>query len=252
MITLNPKSVTKEGWKSLSIGLGLSIILILVNPLTVMFHGFGLLVHELGHTITHWLFGRPAIPTINFMFGGGLTLVFDHSPFVISLVYLAIAFLFYLCRFYPRLQGILVLFVGVYTWCLLTPTNVMLSTWMGHGMEAISIVVCLYLSGSGYFCRMIGDRTIYAMLGFFTLFSNIQFAWKLIYDVEFRDWYEDGKGGMLDNDLTILANDYFHINLSVIAGFFLICCLLAPVFAFLLFRFEELWCSWIETLLYSK
>jgi len=250
-ITLEVKSVSKEGWRALITGLVLSIILVVVSPLKLMFYGFSILVHELGHTITNWLFGRPAIPTVDLLYGGGLTIVFDQSVIVIGLVYVALGTLFYLCRFYPRLQGFLVLLAGIYTCCLFSPMNRILSTAMGHGMEVTAIMVCLYLSTSGYFCRMAGDRSIYAMLGFFTLFVDLQFAWKLIYDSDFRDWYLEGKGGVLDNDFTILANDYFHVNLSVVAGCLLVSCLLAPLVAFILFRYEQVWNKWVDGLISS-
>lgn len=75
-----------------------------------------------------------------------------------------------------------------------------------------------------------------------------QFGWKLIYDPDFRDWYLRGKGGVLDNDFTILADDYFHVNLSVVAGCLLICYLLAPLVAFILFRYEQVWKKWVDVL----
>jgi hypothetical protein len=240
-LSLQPRTIEAKGMGALLTGFVLAVILFALGPLKVLFHGFLILVHEIGHAVTHWLFGRPAIPSVNILFGGGITLVFGQSLWLIVLIYLGIAFLIYLCRAYPRLQGILVLLTLVYTVCLFTRTNTMLSTFMGHGMELVAIAVCLYFSTSGYFCRIPGDRAIYAMLGFFTLFSDVQFSWQLSHDADLRAWYEGGIGGMIDNDFVILANEYFGVDLSVIANLFLLGCLLAPAIAFLAFRYEAWW-----------
>jgi hypothetical protein len=236
------QAVTNEGWGAVLTGLVLALVLFILSPLKLLFRGFLVMVHEVGHAVTHWLFGRPAIPLIDFAFGGGITLSFEQSWLILGLIYGAIAYLIWLCRVYPRLQGILVLFTGLYSFCLFTNWNLILSTFMGHGMEILAIFICLYLSISGYWCRMGGDRAIYAMLGFFTLFSDLQFSWQLLYDLDFQSWYDEGKGGMIDNDLVILANDYFSTNLSTVVGFLIIGCIAAPILAFLVFRYE----SWVR------
>ena len=233
-----PQAVTVEGWGAVLTGLVLAVLLFILGPLKLLFRGFLVLVHEVGHALTHWLFGRPAILMIDFAFGGGITLSFEQSRLILGLIYLAIAYLIWLCRVYPRLQGILVLLSGLYSFCLFTSWNLILSTFMGHGMEILAIFICLYLSISGYFCRMGGDRAIYAMLGFFTLFSDLQFSWQLLYDLDFQSWYGEGKGGVIDNDLVILASDYFNTDLSTLVGFLMTGCIVAPILAFLLFRYE--------------
>ena len=239
---LSPKKISSAGWGALGTGLILAILLMTISPLKLLFAGFLVMVHELGHAVTHWLFGRPALPTVNLLYGGGITLVFEQSLMVIGLVYLGFAVLAYGCRAYPRLLGVLAGLAILYTFCLRTSTNTMLSTFMGHGMELVAIALCLYFSASGYVCRVAGDRSIYAMLGFFTWFYDLQFSWKLIHDEDFRAFYEGGIGGVLDNDFVILATEYFQTDLAAIAQWFLVACLLAPVFAFLVLRYE----SWLK------
>ncbi|MBD1864780.1 MULTISPECIES: hypothetical protein [Trichocoleus] len=238
-----PQAVTVEGWGAVLTGLGLAVILFILSPLKLLFRGFLVMVHEVGHALAHWLFGRPAIPMIDFAFGGGITLSFEQSWLILGLIYVAIAYSIWLYRVYPRLQGVLVGLAGLYSFCLLTDWNLILSTFMGHGMEVLAIFICLYLSISGYFRRMDGDRTIYAMLGFFTLFSDLQFSWQLLYDLDFQSWYEEGKGGIIDNDLVILASEYFNVDLSTVVGWLVASCITAPILAFLLFRYE----SWLRS-----
>jgi len=234
------RSIDSKGLSALLTGFILAIVLFIISPFRVLFHGFLILVHEIGHAVTHWLFGRPAIPTVNLAYGGGVTLVFDQSIFVICLVYLAIAFLAYCCRRYLFLLVLIGIFTSIYSICLSTSINLMLSTFMGHGMELVAISVCLYLSISGYFCRSSGDRSIYSMLGFFTLFADVQFAWNLSHDLDYREMYEGGIGGVIDNDFVILARDYFNVDLSVVANDFLIGCVVVPLIVFLVF-YSEFW-----------
>ena len=232
------RSIDSKGLGALLTGLILAILLMIISPLRVLFHGFLILVHEIGHAATHWLFGRPAIPSVNLAYGGGVTLVFGQSAAVICLVYFAIAFLVYYCRHYRFILVLLGIFTSIYSFCLSNSTNLMLSTFMGHGMELVAIAVCLYLSISGYFYRFAGDRSIYSMLGFFTLFADFEFSWKLTHDLDYREMYEGGIGGVIDNDFIILARDYFNVDLSAIATIFLIGCMAIPLIVFLVFRYE--------------
>jgi hypothetical protein len=78
------------------------------------------------------------------------------------------------------------------------------------------------------------------MLGFFTWFVDLQFAWQLTYDAAMRANYLNGIGGMLDNDFVTLASS-LGMDLDAIATFFLITSLISPVIAFFLYRYEEYW-----------
>ncbi|OLP19278.1 hypothetical protein BST81_05840 [Leptolyngbya sp. 'hensonii'] len=235
---LAPRSLDREGWGALIIGLVLAL-LVFISPLKFLLSGFLILTHEMGHALTHWLFGRPSIPSVDLAFGGGVTLTFDQVGWLVGLIYLAIGGLFFLFRLYPPMLVLLTILTGFYTYCLRTNWNWILSTFMGHGMELIAILLCLYLGISGRFSRLGGDRTIYSLLGWFTLLFDLQFSWKLLQDVDFQEWYEAGKGGVIDNDFVILANDYFNRPLSTLITQFLIACLVMPVLAFLIFRYER-------------
>lgn len=246
------KLIEKAGWQALAIGLFLAIILQTFWPLTLLFNGFEVIVHEIGHAVTHWLFGYPAIPTVNILYGGGITLSLEQSSLVLGLIYGTLAFFLYRCRHSRRLLILLVGFIGIYTWVLLTPLSKILMISMGHGMELVAIVICLYFATGGYFCQLDLERPLYAMLGFFLLFSDLKKFWGLIFDPDLRDFYEQGVGGVLDNDFVILARDYLNVDLSIVAGFFLVGCIFTPLVAFLLFRYEKVWVRGISNLLSSE
>jgi hypothetical protein len=239
---LQPSRLSSEGRNAVLIGFALGVVLFMVPLFNVLFRGFLVLVHEVGHALFHWLFGRPALPTVNLLHGGGITLFFEQSAWVIGLIYLAIAAFAYLCRFYPAMLVLTGVCTAVYTVCLATPTNMMLSVLMGHGMELVAIAACLYLCVSGRLCRFGGDRSIYGMLGFFTLFCDLQFSWQLVRDENFRAWYEGGIGNVIDNDFMILATEYFAVDLSAIANAFFLGCIIAPILAFLGWRYE----AWLQ------
>jgi hypothetical protein len=110
---------------------------------------------------------------------------------------------------------------------------------MGHGSELIFAGIFLYRALSGIGCRVAIERPLYGMLAFYTVFYDIRFAYRLITNLEVRLIYEEGKGGLLDNDFVILANQVLGVDLSVVASVFLILCLLTPVVAILLFRYQN-------------
>lgn len=245
------KPIEKAGWQAIGIGFLLAIILRSFAILRILFHGFQVIVHEIGHAIAHWLFGYPAIPAVNILYGGGITISLGQSPLVLGLIYGCFAFFLYHFRDSRRRFILLVGFVGIYTFFLLTPLSKILMIFMGHGMELIAIVICLYFAIGGYFCRLDIERPLYAMLGFFLLFSDWENFREIIFNPDFREFYEQGIGGVIDNDFVILSRDYFNVDLSIVAGVFLVGCFFTPLVAFLLFRYEKLWLEGISFLLSS-
>lgn len=245
------KPIEKAGWQAIGIGFLLAIILRSFAILRILFHGFQVIVHEIGHAIAHWLFGYPAIPAVNILYGGGITISLGQSPLVLGLIYGCFAFFLYHFRYSRRRFILLVGFVGIYTFFLLTPLSKILMIFMGHGMELIAIVICLYFAIGGYFCRLDIERPLYAMLGFFLLFSDWENFREIIFNPDFREFYEQGIGGVIDNDFVILSRDYFNVDLSIVAGVFLVGCFFTPLVAFLLFRYEKLWLEGISFLLSS-
>jgi len=245
------KPIEKAGWQAIGIGLLLALILRSFAILRILFYGFQVIVHELGHAIAYWLFGYPAIPAVNILYGGGITISLGQSPLVLGLIYGCFAFFLYRFRYSRRRFILLLGVVGIYTFFLLTPLSKILMTFMGHGMELIAIVICLYFAIGGYFCRLDIERPLYAMLGFFLLFSDWENFREIIFNPDFREFYEQGIGGVIDNDFVILSRDYFNVDLSIVAGVFLVGCFFTPLVAFLLFRYEKLWLGGISFLFSS-
>ncbi len=227
---LSPAAASRHfsrGIEALVLGFGLAFLLFKVIWLKRLFAGAVIMVHEIGHAVTHWLFGRPALPTVNLYFGGGVTLAFGQMWLLNVAIYVGIGWLFRRWRDRPKVLLGLGIGTLIYTICLLTPLNLMLSTLMGHGLELVAIAVGLHLAATGRWCRHPGDRLIFAMLSFFIFFYNVEFCWMLLHDPDHRAVYEDGIGGMMDNDFVILANQYWRTELVGIIRVFLISCFAA-------------------------
>jgi len=237
-----PQAIARESWQALAIGLALAVGISALGFLRVIFYGFVIMVHEVGHAAAHWLFGQPAIPAVNLLFGGGITLSFGQSKLLLLAIYAGLGYLVYHLRETPRLAVILGVFALVYSISLLGTWDESLPIFMGHGLEAGAIAICLYLGMSGQLCRFAFDQTIYAMLGWFTLLQRVSWAWKLHRDFVTQSIYRDGIGGMIDNDFVKLESQYWGMSLENIALLFLLLCLAAPVVAFLGHRYG----SWLK------
>jgi hypothetical protein len=217
-------------------GLFLSLLLIASEQLSFFFSYLITVVHELGHTACAWFFGYPAIPAFDFMFGGGITMHGDRYMIIVWLIYLGIGGLAYFYRRNRLTSRFLLGLIIAYTIFAFTAIHNMLFVIMGHGFELLFAGIFLYRALSGFGCRHAIEQPLYGMVGFFIVFYDVRFTWGLIADPIARAVYEQGKGGLLDNDLVRLARDYFHVDLSAIAWIFLICSALIPSLIFLLYR----------------
>ncbi|NJN31505.1 MAG: hypothetical protein HC824_14585 [Synechococcales cyanobacterium RM1_1_8] len=236
-----PSPISRDGWQALAIGFGLAGLFWKLPLLRLLFSGLVILVHELGHALTYWAFGQPAIPSVNLLFGGGITLSGNQSSILLLLILGGWSYGIYRCRQWPRLAVVLAGGLGLYGLAVLGSWDDSLPVWMGHGFEAGAIAFCLYCCISGQGCRFafdrtIVDRTIYGLMGWFLWLQGVAFSWGLLTDAGLRSRYGDGIGGLIDNDFVRLADDYWGWPLEAIALLFLLCCLGAPVLAWGLHR----------------
>ena len=62
--------IRRGGWLAFAIGLGLAVLTELWPLLRSLIGYFVVLVHELGHAASGWLFGYPSLPAFDFTYGG--------------------------------------------------------------------------------------------------------------------------------------------------------------------------------------
>jgi hypothetical protein len=244
-----PRQLDQPALNAIAASLLLAILLLLSDQVKFLLHPLITLVHELGHTFFAWIFGYFAIPAFDFIFGGGITFQSsERSPFLMGLIAIGVTYLFYRYRNNYLTSRVLLGLTVVYSICAFTRIHEILIKFMGHGFELLFAGIFLYRVLSGFGCRSAIERPLYGMLGFFILFSDLQFASGLMTDADLRTIYEDGKGGLLDNDFVLLSRDYFSVDLSIVVLFFLICCLLTPVITYLLFRYQSSAWKWLSRL----
>lgn len=229
-----------QAWKTIAIGGILALILVSLPFLTFLFTPLITLVHELGHAACGWVFGYPAIPSFDFIYGGGITIHGQRWSLLLWAVYGGLGYLAWLYR-HNRLTLIcLGVLTGLYTVSAFSPIHQALFVAMGHGFELLFAGIFLYRALSGFGCRYPLERSLYAMAGIFIILYDLRFAWRLIFDPIEQAIYRDGKGGVLDHDFVRLSQEFFHVDLAIVVGLFWWLVLFTPVFIFGLYRYRQL------------
>ena len=168
--------------------------------------------HEMGHSITGWLFGVPNIPSVFTLFGreqaGGLTMTFGHFWLLQGIVIAALLYAIYdkwaaASRWcYPL--AALTLFIIIFA---ASGYYEMAISYMGHCGAMLMGAFFLYRSLLGLAARNLYERWLNAFLGLFILLHNMHFAYMLIYDVDFNDVYSEAMiGGFTHHDFIKIAD----------------------------------------------
>jgi hypothetical protein len=224
--------------RALAVGGGLALLVSLFSCTRFVFAYLSILVHELGHTIAAWVFGYPAIPAFDFVYGGGLTIHQGRElPLVVG-VYVALAAAAYFVRQRPRLLMAAGMVTACYSVLAWTPLHEAVQIAAGHAAELVFAAIFLYRALSGAACRVGAERPAYAFAGFFLVFHALGFAVELATSPVARAEYVAAKGG-LGMDFTRLAAEFLHVPLETVAAGFAATCLLPPFAAFLFHRYQQ-------------
>jgi len=200
---------------------------------------FVILIHEMGHTIFGWLFGYPSLPAFDVVWGGGLTLHIDRSSLLIAAIYVMLGLLIYSYRKNTATVVFLLLVGALHAVLNFTKGHSVVILFMGHGTELAIAGLFIYRALSGRAILHSAERPLYALLGFFVVFFDLAFAFKLLSSHAQRIEYSQAKGGDIEMDFVQIAADYIHVGLKPIVTFFFICCVLTPILAYLAFRYEQ-------------
>lgn len=238
-VVLDERLVDGEARRALLIGGALALAVSLIPFLNFVFSYLVTLIHEFGHCITGWLFGYPSIPAFDFLHGGGVTLHQNRHTGVLAIFYFAFGLAIYHLRRNRRAVIVLLAVTAGYTLVTFTSLHEILRLFMGHGAELIFAGLFLYRALSGEKIRVPGERPLYAFAGFFILFSDVRFAFGLLTSHERRLEYELAKGGGAWMDFSQIAEIHLGTGLTVVAGLFLLCCLLPPLLCLAAFRHRD-------------
>lgn len=196
-------------WRVLAFGLLMAVAVYLVPFTRFVFSAIVTLFHEFGHAVAGWLLGYASLPAFDLVYGGGIT---HHGPFRLSIA-IAVGCIFgYLGYLFRENKKALMLIGALFAFWLLLVTR----EWRreiafssaGHLAEFILAGILFYKALAGVGWRNPAfERPLGAFVAFFVQIHSTLFAWRLLHDPAFLDWYRQGKGGALMNDLEVVALD---------------------------------------------
>ncbi len=234
-----PRRMDKNDWLIMAVGLAIAGIAFLIGFVRQTFSTFMVLVHEMGHAIFGWIFGYPSVPAFDFMYGGGVTLWTQRSTLLLIVIYVLLGLAVYSRRRNMATVVLLVLLGVVHAILTFTPGHSVVILFMGHGTELAIATIFIYRALSGAAVSDAVERPLYAGIGFFIVFADVPFAYRLMNSSYHRLVYEDAKGGGHWMDFSRIAEQYLHVDLAVVATFFFVCCFVPIVGGYLLFRYQE-------------
>jgi hypothetical protein len=201
--------------KILGFGLAAAIFLYWVPFTRFVFSAIVTLFHEFGHAVMGWLMGYPSLPAFDFVYGGGLTTHGDFHRSIVIAIALAFAYAGWLFR--ENRKSLMVIGAIFLVWLFFVSRDWRRETIFaaaGHSGELILAGIFFYkaLSGTGWRSPEL-ERPLGAFVAFFVQINTTLFAWRLLHDPSFMDWYREGKGGALMNDLEVIA-----LNLQIWTG----------------------------------
>ncbi|MFC1852716.1 hypothetical protein ACFL27_21155 [candidate division CSSED10-310 bacterium] len=238
---LAPSSITKMGWISLGVGVGIALMLSASSFLNFILHPLITMVHELGHSIFAWLAGIPTIPAFDFNEGGGYAIHLHSKPsyLLITVLYGLLGYGIYMYR--EHRPG-LFFFSGltiIYTVYFFTSLDNVIVLFMGHGTELLFAGIFLYRGISGWGCVHSAEQPLYAGLGIWIIINRLNFTWKLLHDRGEQFLYKQGKA-FCANDFVLISEHYLRTTrLQPVLTFFLLCCLITPLISFLIYRYRK-------------
>ena len=186
------------------------------------------LFHEMGHAFFNWLFGVPAIPAILTIFGadqaGGFTITFDRQ---IAFQIIAYLFLIFFCYFsYDYEKPIFIFAIGfsLFIFCFSFWHHYkIIPAFMGHGGAVIAGGYFFYRSLLNVKNRKDYEQWLNAFFGFFLIFKNLYFAYKIIFDAGERNHYSSKEiFGAAHNDFVVISQEFIGISVSSVAWFLLL------------------------------
>ncbi|MEM6703093.1 MAG: zinc ribbon domain-containing protein [Acidobacteriota bacterium] len=189
--------------------------------------------HELGHAGAHWFFGEPAVPTLDFLAGGGVTFPFGQSKALLVLAaagYLSLAVLW---REHRKALLVLAVVASAHLALALSPAHRAVTVAMGHGGSMLAAMLCFYRVLDGNALKTPLERPLYAFVGAFLTFGELSLHGGLVLSQARRNQYVIDARAIkgMDMDLVILSRDFFRIDLVPVAFAFVLASLFPVVAA---------------------
>jgi len=168
--------------------------------------------HEVGHTVTFWLFGVPAVPAFNFADGGGVAVPLMGRTLVLqAAVYAGFCYVAFILFRHEAwgLLGLLAAFTVIHIFFAFGEKYTLAMNYMGAGGAIIMGCYCMFraLANWTYSTHSpLLERYINMVFGIFAVAQNITMDLGLIFNEFARAIYQQGIGGHLANDFTVIAD----------------------------------------------
>lgn len=170
------------------------------------------LFHELGHTLFAWFFGIPAIPMLFTLFGadqaGGMSMQLAGWSWIMQLV--ALVIMGYGCYRLREAYESLFIPAALFTVAIaaagFTGYHQQIIGYMGHGGSILMGGYLLFRGWTYLDARGGFERWLNGLFGFFLVFVNMRFSYRLIYDEATRERYGNTAFGVSHNDFLALAD----------------------------------------------
>lgn len=181
--------------------------------------------HEIGHSLTMWLLGYPALPQFDFEHGGGLSRAWERSWIVLGTLWMgAMAYAAYLYQ-HLYYRGLLMLAVGValHVLCVFTRLGDILISFMGQGTEVLIGSFCMLRAFWNTTEKSRGaiERWLNMVFGIYAILSNTILAAGLMFSDISRRAYAMQKGGHLLGDLDRIAQSTY-LPVQAVAAFLML------------------------------
>ena len=179
--------------------------------------------HEIGHSISYWLYGYPSLPTFDFQDGGGMTYGGARIGPLLWAAWLgmAAAGVWLWRHWHYGAFAVLGLFALAHAATALTEGHHNVIGYMGHGGEILIGGFCLVRAGLGAHDTKYGEleRWLNAVFGLYTFGRNLIMSFGLAFsDLSRAAYAQQKKNGHIQSDFTRLAED-LHVKMQSVAWF---------------------------------
>jgi hypothetical protein len=181
--------------------------------------------HELGHTAAMFSFGIPAIPVFNFTDGGGFAQPLMNRTWILQgAVYIG---LLYLCwrlfmEYHFAAIGLVIAFMAGHLYFSFGDRHEWAINFMGNGGAVLVGCYCIWRAACGQTYSdhsPVAEKYINMIFGLFAVAKGALLSFSLYTNDLAREIYNDGIGGHIANDFTVIA-DRLDTRIENVALFF--------------------------------
>lgn len=197
------------------------------------------IIHEGGHTAFAWFVGCPALPAIN-LTGHAMTTYTEQRFYLCLIVWAALALLAVKAWQEKMFTWTAVVVFAIYPVLAFVPTvrevGFLLS---GHLTEILVGGIFLWQARTGLLVHDQVDRTAYAVVGWFLLFSNAWLCFGLVFVPRILSWYRKSGSYELTNDYLRVAEDVLHVSMATVVLPIMLLAMVTPGLVLLAARYTR-------------